>query len=322
MASNNNINSLHNANSSKALQLYQRAQQKLNPGCCSALFTNQHDRIDKAFNLFKESAQLYTLDKQYEQAANSYIKCAEIAQANNNEEDPIEFWEEAMHCYKKTNNIDKYAQTANKCIHMCKQQSKFKRAGDFELAKAELYETQVTQEHHKEAIACYDKGIECYLLDKDVAHNKVMEAKIRKADLMCINGVNGNVNAIAEVKTIYEETAEGIEMKANELYCKYVICCLVFDDQTKAKVYLEKFAEISERFCNSKEYWFVKELVEMCDEEEFVGENIKEYIRKNIKDVKIGEGWKWKEVMLNNVIKKYEELEKKMPKVYEEEDFR
>ena len=41
-----------------------------------------------------------------------------------------------------------------------------------------------------------------------------------------------------------------------------------------------------------------------------------------MKDVKIGEGCKWKEVMLNNVIKKYEELEKKMPKVYEEEDFR
>lgn len=91
-------------NASKALLLYQQGERKLHPSCCESIFSSSEDRIDKAFELFKEAAELYKIDKEYSEAAKCFIECAEIKQINK--EPYIEYYEEALKLYFKVKETE------------------------------------------------------------------------------------------------------------------------------------------------------------------------------------------------------------------------
>ena len=81
--------------------LIRKANSKLSPGFFGKLFSNEQVRAEEACQLYESAANLYKIQKNWEEAGKAYEKCAELDIKTNM--DPSQHYREASHCFSFTN---------------------------------------------------------------------------------------------------------------------------------------------------------------------------------------------------------------------------
>lgn len=78
--------------------LVEAANKKLNPGCWEALCSNREERLTQARENLEKAANLFKLEKSWEEAGECFERCAGVQEALK--EDPSDFFQDAAHCFK------------------------------------------------------------------------------------------------------------------------------------------------------------------------------------------------------------------------------
>ena len=314
-------------NSSKAYLNYQKGRQKLYPGCCSALFSNTEDRLEEATNCFKEAGDLYILDKNYKEAAKCFTECALIKQANK--ENPCEYYEQAMTCYKKINDNENYYDTLTKLIENYITFANFNLAGKFCMKRGEL---NISLEQNNNAIDDFETALKYFQMDMKSSQFDINKCSLKKADLLTLNNIDSYNDEIDEALSIYEEIGDkcnekrGMNSFVINAYFKNVLCNLYFKDSIISMAFLHKFEEKSIEFKNSVEDIFLNKLLKYFNDEEDDNDLISiesltdffiEY-KSKLNNIEIN----WLNIVLNKLEDKLKKIIKQKPNFAEEEDFK
>ena len=316
-------------NSSKAYLNYQKGRQKLYPGCCSALFSNTEERLEEATNCFKEAGDLYILDKNYKEAAKCFVECALIKQANK--ENPCEYYEQAMTCYKKVNDNENYYDVLTKLIENNITFANFNLAGKFCMKRGELNELL---EQNNNAMQDYETALKYFQMDMNSSKFDINKCYLKKADLLIMNNIDNYNEEIDEALSIYEEIGDkcneigGMGSFVNNAYFKNVLCNLYYKDSILSVAFLHKFEEKSNEFKNSVEDSFLNKLLKYFNEDEDENEN--ELISiESLTDLFIEYKSKfnniesyWVNVFMNKIEDKIKKIIKQKPNFAEDEDFK
>ena len=248
-----------------------KAEKKLHPGCFAAFFSSTSERLDDAFSLYEKAAQCYLENKEYTKAANCYLKCAWIKE--HSKEDASESYNEALCCYKKIKDNENYMKTIDKCISSYLKRGKFNDAAKLEVEKGKVLENS---NKINEALESYDKAIDLYQMDKTTLNQAIKDAKISKADLICINDIK---DKITEAKALYDEVAESClqnenigKILAEDYYIKIILCYFVYNDYISAKAYISKYFDNDKDFDISANGKLLQGIVKCFERDEHFNE--------------------------------------------------
>ena len=314
-------------NSSKAYLNYQRGRQKLYPGCCSALFSNTEERIEEAINCFKEAGDLYILDKNYAEAAKCFNECGLIKQSNK--ENPCEYYEQALTCYKKIKDYQNWNDTLIKLIDNNLTFASFNYSGKYCMQKAELDEFL---QKNNDAMNDYDNALNFFQMDKSSLKSDIAKCSLKKADLLILKNNTVFNEDIIKAMAIYEEIGEknkennGMSSFVINGFFKNVICNLYYKDVLNAIAYLHKFQENCLEFKNSNEGVFLSKLIKLFQgEDEEVDlisvNNLNDLYQENKSNLNNIET-EWLNLMMINLEEKIKEINKQKPNFAEDEDFK
>ncbi len=89
----------------EANMLATTASKKLNPGCWESLCSSKEDRLNDAFKCYERAGVMYKLRQQWYEAGECYEKCGKIKV--DLKEEGEGWYEEAAHCFKKTDKKSK-----------------------------------------------------------------------------------------------------------------------------------------------------------------------------------------------------------------------
>lgn len=313
-------------------ELVKKAQKKLDPGFFKSIFSDSNERLEKAFNYYKEAAEIYKIKREWIKAGDCYIEMANLKEGMK--EDPCEMYNDAILCYNKGGAKDKYEKLANKIINIYVKNGEFCNAGELVFEKAQKLLENTEKDHKKinEILELYDQALDYYQMDKDSSDHKTNKIKEAKADLITLNGIK---EEISQAKYIYEELAKYYN-KSNsgkvfcaDYYAKIIFIYLAYDDYITAKAFLSKYYDEDAGLYGSDIANFLENII-LCFENK--GMDIKEegneddvlnfdiacqrYKNKIKSNKKIWDNWKI--TMVNKIGKKIEKL--KEENEFEDED--
>ena len=243
--------------------LIRKANSKLSPGFFGKLFSNEQVRAEEACQLYESAANLYKIQKNWEEAGKAYEKCAELDIKTNM--DPSQHYREASHCFTFTNK-ERSIKNLENCIKSYVNRGKYQQAG------------KVTQEmaHDLEVDLDYEKAIEKYKLAADYYAMESKNTKsseqaclIKQADLMCISN---HKEMLEKAPGIYEKvgmeylTVPLLKSSAKDLFFKCVVLFLVKKDDVTAEIYLNKFLGEDPTFDDTREVKFLREAIRCVSE--------------------------------------------------------
>ena len=243
--------------------LIRKANSKLSPGFFGKLFSNEQVRAEEACQLYESAANLYKIQKNWEEAGKAYEKCAELDIKTNM--DPSQHYREASHCFSFTNK-ERSIKNLENCIKSYEKKGKYQQAG------------KVTQEmaHDLEVDLDYEKAIEKYKLAADYYAMESKNTKsseqaclIKQADLMCISN---HKEMLEKAPGIYEKvgmeylTVPLLKSSAKDLFFKCVVLFLIKKDDVTAGIYLNKFLEEDPTFDDTREVKFLREAIRCVSE--------------------------------------------------------
>ena len=243
--------------------LIRKANSKLSPGFFGKLFSNEQVRAEEACQLYESAANLYKIQKNWEEAGKAYEKCAELDIKTNM--DPSQHYREASHCFSFTNK-ERSIKNLENCIKSYEKKGKYQQAG------------KVTQEmaHDLEVDLDYEKAIEKYKLAADYYAMESKNTKsseqaclIKQADLMCISN---HKEMLEKAPGIYEKvgmeylTVPLLRSSAKDLFFKCVVLFLIKKDDVTAEIYLNKFLEEDPTFDDTREVKFLREAIRCVSE--------------------------------------------------------
>ena len=240
--------------------LIRKAEKALNPGFFSAIFKSTSERLDDAYSKYETAADIYLVEKEYSKAAECYLKCAYVKELAK--EPSFYSYEQAINCYKKTNDDKNFLITIEKCIKSFIDGGKFYQAAELEYEKGKIQERS---QQFQEALESYDKALDFFEMDKDKKESIVREVKIAKANLICVNNLT---EMIPEAKAIFEEAGDQClnqslahKLLAKDYYTKNVLCYFVYDDYISAKAYMNKYFDNDNSFEQSSYGQLLKRIV-------------------------------------------------------------
>ena len=243
--------------------LIRKANSKLSPGFFGKLFSNEQVRAEEACQLYESAANLYKIQKNWEEAGKAYENCAELDIKTNM--DPSQHYREASHCFSFTNK-ERSIKNLENCIKSYEKKGKYQQAG------------KVTQEmaHDLEVDLDYEKAIEKYKLAADYYAMESKNTKsseqaclIKQADLMCISN---HKEMLEKAPGIYEKvgmeylTVPLLKSSAKDLFFKCVVLFLIKKDDVTAEIYLNKFLEEDPTFDDTREVKFLREAIRCVSE--------------------------------------------------------
>ena len=107
--------------------LIQKAQKILKPGFFGKVFGSESSRVDEAVGLYQQAANIYKMNKDWENAAMCFENCANLL-IKSDEEGAANNYSEAAHCYSFLDK-SKQLELLSKCIGVYENKGKFQQAG-------------------------------------------------------------------------------------------------------------------------------------------------------------------------------------------------
>lgn len=320
-------------------ELVKKAQKKLDPGFFKAIFSDAHERTEKAIRYYNEAAELYKIKREWIKAADCYMEIANLKEGI--EEDPCETLNEAQLCYNKGGSNDKDEKITNKIISIYVKSGDFPNAAElvFEKAQKLLEKANGDEKKIKEILQLYEQSLDYYQMDKNTVEHKTNKIKEAKADLIVLNGIK---EEFSQAKNIYEELAKFYSKSksgnifSKDYYAKIVFFYLAYEDFATAKAFLNKYYGEDASLHGSDIATFLENIIACMENNglDIKDDNIEvedgeektlnfdiacQLYKKKIKfNKKIWDNWKI--VMVDKIGKKIQKLKEEKEKEFEDDE--
>jgi len=248
---------------SKADLLMKEAEKKYKGGFLKFM-TPKAERADGATELIKQAANIYKLAKDWENAANAYIRCAQIEKENKG--DPADLYLEAANMQRKYNPATA-VKTMGEAVEALCSDGKITQAARIKKQIGEIYEADkeyvLAAKHYQDAVELYQMEGE-----NNTTTNNIL---LKVPELRVI--AEENKEHIVEAIKIYEQVASKyLENRltapsAKDLYFRASLLHLANADTVGSENAIEKYSDLDPTFGTSREAKFVKALIKAIEEQ-------------------------------------------------------
>lgn len=247
----------------KANLLMREAEKKYKGGFLKSLTSSKEERAESAMDLIKQAANIYKLAKDWENAANAYLRCAQIEQ--DIKEDPSDMYIEASTMQKKYNSAVA-VKTMQLAIESLCTKGKISQAARIQKGIGETYEADkqyiLAAKAYSDAVQLYDTEGE-----RNTTTNNIL---LKVPELRIV--AEENREHVAEAIKIYEQVANKYlenrltAASAKDLFFRASILHLAIDDTVGAANALEKYADLDPTFGTSREAKFARALIKAMED--------------------------------------------------------
>lgn len=261
-------------NEQKAMQLVADAEKKLksSQGFLGGLFRSS-SKVEEACEMYTRAANMFKMAKKWSAAGSAFAEAANLRIKMENRHDAAAALIDAGNCYKKSDPHEAI-KCITKAIEFYTDMGRFTVAAKHHITVAEIYETEMADiekaMHHYEQAADYFRGEE-----SNSSANKCMLSVAKYA---------AQLEQYEKAINIYEQVGEAslasplMKYSAKEYYfCATLLHMCI--DTLNAQQAIKKYEEVCPSFRDSREYNFVKTLIEKLDEQDVDGftDAVKEY---------------------------------------------
>lgn len=213
-------------------------------------------RLEEATDFYVRAANLFRLEKDYVQAGKQFLKAAELQKQLQNYNDVANHLVEAYKCFKGVTPEDAI-QALSQAIHIfLTQNGQFRRAANFTMDLAELYESINDTEN---ALKSYEQAGDYFSTDH-------AEALSNKAYLKCadLSALSGNYRKAIE---LYENIIKNLignslsRWSLKDYFFKTILCLLCSDDIIEAQKKNELFSGEEPSWQTTREYKLVEDIL-------------------------------------------------------------
>lgn len=212
-------------------------------------------RLEEATDLRVQAANSYRLNKDFSSAGLQFVKAAELQKQLDNQNDVANHLVEAYKCFKLVSPSDAI-DALKQAIHIfLTQNGQFRRAANFQMDLAELYE-QIDDVAN--ALESYEKAGDYFSTDH--APSLSNKAYLKCADL---NALLGNyLKAREHYDTVIKNSLGNQLTKWNlkDYFLKNILCTLCADDIVEAQKRSEGYAEEEPSWPSTREYNLVQDI--------------------------------------------------------------
>lgn len=213
-------------------------------------------RIEEATDLRVQAANTYRLNKDFASAGTQFLKAAELQKQLDNQNDVANHLVEAYKCFKTVSPSDA-VDALKQAIHIfLTQNGQFRRAANFQMDLAELYESMDDVDNASES---YEKAGDFFATDLATALSN--KAFLKCADL---NALLGNyLKARQFYDTIIKNSLGNQLTKWNlkDYFLKNILCTLCADDIVDAQKRCDQYAEEEPSWPSTREYKLVQDIL-------------------------------------------------------------
>lgn len=249
-------------------QLVAEAEKLAKPqtGFFSFLSSSQ-DRLEDASDMYVRAGNAFRLNKDFSNAGSQFVKAADLQQKLGNHNDVANHLVEAYKCYKGVLPQDAI-DALSRAIHIfLTQNGQFRRAANFQMDLAELYETSGDA---KKAGEAYEQAGDYFSTDH--AEALANKAYLKCADLSAVGGEYERARGLYD--TIIKNSLGNSLTKWNlkEYFLKNVLCTLAMDDTVEAEKRLAHYAAEEPLFAGTREHKLAQDVllaVTSSDTEQF-----------------------------------------------------
>ena len=240
--------------------LIEKAKKELKPGFFGKLFSNKSERVEKALELYESAANIYKMQKSWNEAGAAYEECAKL-DCQLDSEMAANHYQEAAHCFSFTDQ-NRQLENLNKCISMYENRGKFQQAG--KITQKIANDLEIAMEYEM-AIDKYKKAADLYSMESMNTRSMQQQCLLKVADLMCISN---HKKMLEEAPKIYENlgmqylTVPLLKSSAKDVFFKCVVCYLAKKDEVSADIQLNKFLSEDPTMCDTRESKFLKTAIE------------------------------------------------------------
>lgn len=213
-------------------------------------------RLEEASDLYIQAANAYRLSKDFSLAGLQFLKAAELQTKLNNHNDVANNLIEAYKCFKSVSPADAI-DALSKAIHIfLTQNGQFRRAANFQMDLAELYEQTGDVEN---ATQSYEKAGDYFSTDH-------AEALSNKAFLKCAD-LNAALGGYRKARDLYDGIIKNLvgnnlsKWNLKEYFLKNILCTLCMDDVVDAQKRLDAYAEEEPSWPSTREYKLVLDIL-------------------------------------------------------------
>lgn len=229
-------------------------------GLFSFLGGSSSFRLEEASDLYVQAANVYRLNKDFNLAGSQFSKAADLQQKLGNHNDVANYLIEAYKCYKSVSPHDAI-DALSKAIHIfLTQNGQFRRAANFQMDLAELYE-QIGDT--KNATESYEKAGDYFSTDH-------AEALSNKAYLKCAD-LNALLGSYMKARDLYDQIIKNLlgnsltKWNLKEYFLKNLLCTLCLDDVVEVNKRLNTFGEEEPSWPSTREYKLVQDILDSID---------------------------------------------------------
>ncbi|ODV63282.1 alpha-soluble NSF attachment protein SEC17 [Ascoidea rubescens DSM 1968] len=240
--------------------LVAQADKKATPltGFSRFFATDSNYRYEEAADLYIQAANLYRLQKQGIMAGRTFEKASSCQfQADSNDE-AANTLIEAFKSYRKDSPSDS-ARVLNQAITIFIQKGQFRRAANFKMDLASIYETDLSDTKIFDAIKAYQEAGDWYSNDQAEALSN--KAYIKAADL------NAVMENYLEAASLYESVAKKSlnnnlsKWSLKDYFFKAVLCYMASNDIVATEKALNAFANWDSNFQTTREFQLLNDII-------------------------------------------------------------
>ncbi|XP_022081425.1 alpha-soluble NSF attachment protein-like isoform X1 [Acanthaster planci] len=249
-------------NEAKGKALIDEANRKLKSasGFFGGFFGGTQKQED-ACELYSRAANMFKMAKKWNEAGNSFCKCAEIRLRLESRHEAATSYVDAGNCYKK-NNPQEAVKVLQRAIEIYIDMGRFTIAAKHHISIAEIYENELID--LEKAVENYERAAEYYKgEDSNSSANKC---------LLKVAMYAAQLEQYAKATEIYEEVAKTamesslLKYSAKEYFFKAALCHMCVD-ALNAQHAVTKYNEMFPAFADSREHKLLSKLLDAVEEQ-------------------------------------------------------
>lgn len=232
------------------------------PGFFGGIFgSSAIQNYEDAGDLYIQAANQYKLKKQGIKAGAAFDKAAEAQIKADSKDEAANTLVDAFKAYKQEDPASG-AKSLEKAIEFFTVRGQFRRAANFKLDLAQLYEEELAD--YPNALKSYEDAGDWF--ESDSAQALSNKAFLKAADL---NALQGNyIPATNIYKKVVKNSLNSnlSRWSLKEYFVKIVLSYLAADDKVAASKYLDETLSLDSSFQTTREYKLLQDVIEAVTE--------------------------------------------------------
>lgn len=218
--------------------------------------------MEEAADLYIQAANAYRIRKEGRKAGQTFEKAAKTQSKTEAKDDAANTLVEAFKCYKPNDPQDA-ARVLEQAIELFTMRGQFRRAANYKMDLAQLYESDELQNIER-AIAAYDDAGEWFFQDQAEALSN--KSFLKMADLAAMDGKYDL--AVDKYSMVAKRSLNNNLNKwsLKEYFLKAGLCQLANQDGVAAKRSLEQFLEWDPSFAQTRECQLLQSLIQAVED--------------------------------------------------------